>query len=257
MLRLLSSIALLLLVAQPVLAASGTAVGVDPAARLEDKAGTKTLVVGTDVFIGDRVVTDAKGLVQLRFSDKTKLVVGPRSALVIEDYLLREDGSGGKFAINALSGTFRFVTGGAPKDRYQITTPTGTIGVRGTAFDLNVHEDHYSLLLFHGAVVICNKANKCITVDDFCDVGMADLSDAKLLGNTEDFVGAERTSMRGMFPWAVSESDLMSPFWVAQARECLNRAPNTGTPDSLVRSEDEPPPRGGDIIYIGPNTHIP
>lgn len=257
MLRLLSSIALLLLVAQPVLAASGTAVGVDPAARLEDKAGTKTLVVGTDVFIGDRVVTDAKGLVQLRFSDKTKLVVGPRSALVIEDYLLREDGSGGKFAINALSGTFRFVTGGAPKDRYQITTPTGTIGVRGTAFDLNVHEDHYSLLLFHGAVVICNKANKCITVDDFCDVGMADLSDAKLLGNTEDFVGAERTSMRGMFPWAVSESDLMSPFWVAQARECLNRSPNTSTPDSLVKSEDEPPPRDGDIINIGPNTHIP
>lgn len=257
MLRLLSSIALLLLVAQPTLAASGTAVGVDPAARLEDKAGTKTLVVGTDVFIGDRVVTDAKGLVQIRFSDRTKLVVGPRSALVIEDYLLREDGSGGKFAINALSGTFRFVTGGAPKDRYEINTPTGTIGVRGTAFDLNVKEDHYSLLLFHGAVVICNKANKCITVDDFCDVGMADLSDAKLLGNTEDFVGTERTSMRGMFPWAVSESDLMSPFWVAQARECLNRAPNTGTPDSLVRSEDEPPPPNRDIINIGPNTHIP
>lgn len=252
MLRLLSSIALLLLAAQPTLAASGTAVGVDPAARLEDKAGTKTLVVGTDVFIGDRVVTDAKGLVQIRFSDRTKLVVGPRSALVIEDYLLREDGSGGKFAINALSGTFRFVTGGAPKDRYEINTPTGTIGVRGTAFDLNVKEDHYSLLLFHGAVVICNKAGKCITVDDFCDVGMADLSDAKLLGNAEDFVGAERTSMRGMFPWAVSESDLMGPFWVAQARECLNRSPNTGIPDSLVRSEDEPPRNRGDF-QTGPN----
>ncbi len=179
-------------------------------------------------------------------------MVGPRSALVIEDYLLREDGSGGKFAINALSGTFRFVTGGAPKDRYEINTPTGTIGVRGTAFDLNVKEDHYSVLLFHGAVVICNKASKCITVDDFCDVGMADLSDAKLLGNTEDFVGAERTSMRGMFPWAVSESDLMGPFWVAQARECLNRSPNTGTPDSLVRSEDEPPRTRGDF-QTGPN----
>ncbi|ODT13418.1 MAG: hypothetical protein ABS35_37910 [Kaistia sp. SCN 65-12] len=252
MLRLLTSFILLLLVAQPALAASGKAMGVDPAARLEDKSGTKTLVVGTDVFIGDRVVTDAKGLVQILFSDKTKLVVGPRSALVLEDYLLREDGSGGKFAINALSGTFRFVTGGAPKDRYLITTPTGTVGVRGTAFDLNVHEDHYSLLLFHGAVVMCNKANKCITVDDFCDVGMADLADARLLGNTEDFVGAERTSMRGMFPWAVSESDLLSPFWVTQARECLNRAvvPNTtdaggGNPDN------EPPPNRSPGLNIG------
>lgn len=248
--RLLTSIVVLLLLAsQPAFAASGTALGVDPAARLEDKAGTKTLVVGTDVFIGDRVVTDAKGLVQIKFSDRTELVVGPRSSLVIEDYLLREDGSGGKFAINALSGTFRFVTGGASKDRYQITTPTGTVGVRGTAFDLNVHTDHFSLLLFHGAVVICNKADKCITVDDFCDVGMADLTDAKLLGNTEDFVGAERTSMRGMFPWAVSESDLLSAFWIAQARECLNRSPNTSTPDSLVKSDDDPAKqrRGTDI----------
>ena len=248
-----SSVLLPLLAAQPAFAASGTALGVDPAARLEDKAGTKTLVVGTDVFIGDRVVTDAKGLVQIRFSDRTKLVVGPRSSLVIEDYLLREDGSGGKFAINALSGTFRFVTGGAPKDRYEITTPTGTVGVRGTAFDLNVHDDHFSLLLFHGAVVICNKADKCITVDDFCDVGMADLTDAKLLGNTEDFVGAERTSMRGMFPWAVSESDLMGAFWVAQARECLNRAVNTSTPDSLVKPDDDPAKQRRGDIQFGPS----
>jgi hypothetical protein len=255
MLRLLSSIALLLLVAQPALAASGTAVGVDPDARLEDKAGTKTLVVGTDVFIGDRVVTDAKGLVQIRFSDKTKLVVGPRSALVIEDYLLREDGSGGKFAINALSGTFRFVTGGAPKDRYKITTPTGTIGVRGTAFDLNVHEDHYSLLLFHGAVVMCNNAGKCVTVDDFCDVGMADLSDAKLLGNTDDFVGAERVSMRGMFPWAVSESDLMNPFWVARARECLNRAVVPNDTDAGAANPDAPPPPRQTPGFNGNLTH--
>ncbi len=246
--RLVTSIALLLLLAaQPAFAASGTALGVDPAARLEAKAGTKTLVIGTDVFIGDRVVTDAKGLVQIKFSDRTELVVGPRSSLVIEDYLLREDGSGGKFAINALSGTFRFVTGGAPKDRYLITTPTGTIGVRGTAFDLNVHDDHASLLLFHGAVIMCNLDNKCITVDDFCDVGMFDFTEAKLLGNTDDFVGTERTSMRGMFPWAVSESDLMSAFRVAQARECLNRAVVPNQTDAGGANRDDPPqPRDND-----------
>ena len=244
--RLVTAFALLLLAAQPALAASGTALGVDPAARLEDKTGAKTLVVGSDVFIGDRVVTDARGLVQIKFSDRTELVVGPRSSLVIEDYLLREDGSGGKFAINALSGTFRFVTGGAPKDRYLIQTPTGTIGVRGTAFDLNVHDDHASLLLLHGSVVMCNLDNKCVTVDDFCDVGMFDAADARLLGNTNDFVGAERVSMRGMFPYSVSESDLMSAFRVEGARQCLNRAPGAARPDSLIRSEGGgPPPRRG------------
>jgi len=205
-------------------ASTGTALGVNPDARLEGKVETKTLVVGTDVFIGDRVVTDARGLVQIRFSDRTELVVGPGSALVIEDYLLREDGSGGKFAINALAGTFRFVTGGAPKDRYAIRTPTGTVGVRGTAFDLNVKPDHSSLLLYHGAVVMCNTGENCVTVEDFCDIGMFDTSEARLLGNTAQLVGAERSSMRNMFPWAVSEGDLRGDFRVERARDCLNRA---------------------------------
>jgi len=242
--RLVAVFALLLAAfATPGLAASGKALGVDPAATLEDQAGARTLVVGTDIFIGDRVVTDAKGLVQIRFSDRTELVVGPRSSLVIEDYLLREDGSGGKFAINALAGTFRFVTGGAAKDRYIIKTPTGTVGVRGTAFDMNVHDDHSSLLLYHGRVIMCNLANVCVEVDDFCDVGMFDMAEARLLGNTEDFVGEQRTSMRGMFPWSVSEGDLLGAFRIDRARECLNRAVVNTTPESLTKNEDDPPKR--------------
>lgn len=243
--RLVTAIlmALLVVLPHPTLAASGTALGVRPDAALEQKSGTKTLVVGTDIFIGDRVVTDDKGLVQIRFSDRTELVVGPHSSLVIEDYLLREDGSSGKFAINVLGGTFRFVTGGAPKDRYVITTPTGTIGVRGTGFDGNVKPDHSSFLLYHGAIIICNNAKQCVTISDHCDIGMFDTSQASLLGNAVDFKGAERTSMRGMFPWSVSEGDLMGAFRIEGARECLNRAVVNNVPDSLAPTGDGPKPQ--------------
>ncbi len=72
--------------------ASGKALGVDQDARAETRAEVKQLTVGSDIFIGDRVITDARGLVQIKFSDSTKLVVGPNSALLIEDYLLRNDG---------------------------------------------------------------------------------------------------------------------------------------------------------------------
>jgi hypothetical protein len=230
------------LLAAPALAASGTALGVDQAARLEDKAGVRTLVVGADVFVGDRVVTDARGLVQIRFSDRTELTVGANSALVIEDYLLREDGSAGKFAINALSGTFRFVTGRAPKDSYEIRTPTGVIGVRGTAFDFNAQSDRTSLLLYHGEVTMCNTANQCVIVGDVCDIGMYDISDARLLGNGIDLRGAERTSMRGLFPWAVDESPLRGDFRIDGARDCLNRAPSVVEREA-PESKDPPPPQ--------------
>jgi hypothetical protein len=83
----------LMLIPIPAQAATGTALGVDPAASLETSATTRTLVVGDDIAIGDRIVTDAAGLVHVKFDDDTLLVVGPRSALVIEDYLLRADGS--------------------------------------------------------------------------------------------------------------------------------------------------------------------
>ncbi len=240
----LLALALAALTAAPALAASGTALGVDPAARLEDKAGVKTLVVGTDVFIGDRVVTDAAGLVQIRFSDNTELVVGPSSALVIEDYLLREDESRGKFAINMLSGTFRFVTGRAPKADYEIKTPTGIIGVRGTAFDSKVVEDHTSAIIYHGAIDMCNTGGQCVTVEETCDVGMFDSSEASILGNGADFQGAERTSMRGMFPWAVDESPLRGDFRVDGARTCLNREPSVV--ERPERESPEPPQENRD-----------
>jgi hypothetical protein len=234
--------ALLVVLPQSASAASGTALGVRQDAVLEQKSGKTTLVVGSDIFIGDRVVTDDKGLVQIRFSDRTELVVGPRSSLVIEDYLLREDGSGGKFAINVLNGTFRFVTGGARKDLYEIKTPTGTVGVRGTAFDGNVKPDHSSFLLYHGSIIICNNAGQCVTVSDHCDIGMFDPTQASFLGNAQDLTGENRTSMRGMFQWSVSEADLMGAFRIDGARECLNRAVVNNVPDSLAPTGDGSPP---------------
>jgi hypothetical protein len=225
------------------LAASGTALGVRPEASAETAGASRVLNVGADIFIGDLVTTGRKGNVQIRFSDRTELVVGPNSSLVIEDYLLRDDGSTGKLAVNALSGTFRFVTGGAPKDRYLIKTPTGTVGVRGTAFDLNVVEDHTSLLLFEGAVRMCNLANQCIDVEDVCEVGRFDLRSAELQGTTDTFRGETRASMRGMFPFAADQSPLLGSFRLDQAFRCLNREVPKPAPKDWPEEEDSPPPK--------------
>ncbi|WP_417307385.1 FecR family protein [Devosia sp.] len=238
-------------------AASGTALGVDPDATAERSSGNTVLTVGADIFIGDRVVTGADGLVQIKFEDKTELVVGPDSALVIEDYLLRDDGSAGKLAVDALSGTFRFVTGAAPKDRYAITTPSGTIGVRGTAFDFVVKEDETSVLLYEGAVNLCNNDGECVVVDDYCEVGVADFSDSEILGFTDNISGEDRVSLKSLFPYATDESDLMTIFRIAEARRCLNKPPAPAGGGSPATSTGG----GGDgCITVGsaePETYCP
>lgn len=224
-------------------AATGTALGVKPAAAVETKVDSKVLTVGADIFIGDRVVTGAAGLVQIKFSDRTELVVGPNSALLIEDYLLRQDDSAGNFAINALSGTFRFATGGAPKDRYQIKTPTGTIGVRGTAFDFNVSQDETRVLLYHGAAILCNLDRTCTTLDDTCELGQYDLSQSQVLGKTDDFVGREREDIKADFRYAVSQAPLLGAFRVEQVRECFQKGfEKPANTASLVKSDNSPAP---------------
>ncbi|HEY0920795.1 FecR family protein [Devosia sp.] len=209
----------------PALAGSGKALGVDPAAEAQRASGVQRLVVGADVFIGDRVVTGPSGQVQILFDDSTELVVGPGSALLIEDYLLRQDGSAGRLALTALAGTFRFVTGSAPKDRYTIKTPTATIGVRGTAFDLFVTEQWSFALVHEGAIIGCNPQDDCVVTEARCDVGQFSAADAILVGPANRLSSADRARLRQLFIYAASQRPLLARFRIAAAETCLRPPP--------------------------------
>lgn len=234
----------LMLMATPALAqsASGSARGVDPDASATIQNQTRQLVVGSDVFIGDRVETGDKGLVQIKFADQTELVVGPRSALVIDDYLLRADNSVGRFSVNALAGTFRFATGTAPKDRYKINTPTGTIGVRGTEFDFVVTPENTQVLLFSGGVQMCNSGGQCVDLSNSCDLGSFDTALAQVLGHPDAITGQARADLRSQFLYAVDQSGLMSEFRVQTALRCLNRpsSEEVTTIDTILGSDEAP-----------------
>ena len=221
MLKFVSSLATLAFLASAGAGfAAGTAVGVDPDAEARGN-GTRTLVVGSDIFIGDRVVTDARGLVQILFDDKTKLVVGPRSSLVIEDYLIRNDGSAGRLAVNALSGTFRFITGNSPKNRYVIKTPTGQIGVRGTVFDLRVLARLALVLHLEGRTINCSNNGDCETMSRRCDIAAIGRNGTEDYGSSRDFSRDEIEDARGWFTFATSQSDLLRPFRVSNAEQCM------------------------------------
>lgn len=230
---------------------AGTAISVDPEAGIGADGALKTLVVGQDVFLGDRVQTSSGGRVELKFADGTKLVVGPRSALVLEDYLLRQDGSAGKFAISALSGTFRFVTGNAAKDRYQITTPTGTMGVRGTEFDFVVDGRRATeVLMYSGATELCSKAGSCTVFADPCELGEMTRKEAVSLGLTNKLPRAEKAKLRELFPYGSSQQLLAREFRLPQAWKCLTgslsaRDAAIAKASAAAASGPGPAPQGG------------
>lgn len=256
MLKLVSRIAALALalsLTSGAIAASGQALGVDPDASVQSKDETKTLVVGADVFIGDKIVTDAKGLVQIKFSDNTKLVVGPNSSLIIEDYLLRDDGSSGKLALNALNGTFRFITGGAAKDRYTIQTPAGTIGVRGTALDLFISALNTFILQLHGSTEDCPTAtpDDCAILDAVCQIGILDTATFEIIKHADELTGADRDRAKEMFELAFSQGDLLREFKVAGAERCLKKPAGGDGGGTSISDEN----KGGDTVTPGPRNN--
>ena len=239
-------------------AAAGSAKGVNPDADALREGATQTLVVGSDIFIGDTVQTGPKGQVQILFADNTKLVVGPKSALKIEDYLIRNDGSAGKLAVDMLSGAFRFSTGDSAKTRYKIDTPTGTIGVRGTHFDVWVGllklEPVTRILHYEGIVTFCNLSGECQQLTDLCTLGEI-TSEAKVLGNTNDTKGDERQALKSEFIYSENQAPLLRPFWFKNALDCLRKKPQVPDPENHGFTNGPtgvppPPPPPDPVIVI-------
>ncbi|WP_240233434.1 FecR family protein [Devosia lacusdianchii] len=210
-------------------AGEGTAVGVKPDALARINSQDRMLVAGTDVSVGELIVTGPAGQVQVVFQDNTRLVVGPGSSLLIETYLMASNNTAQKLAINALGGSFRFITGNSPKPAYSITTPTAAIAVRGTEFDLIVSRSGTYVMLYEGALQICNSAGDCQQVVDRCDIGVASPRDAILYQRSNP----DRAALSEEFRYARVQAQLLPPFRVSGVSNCVGAPVDPGPAQSL------------------------
>ena len=105
--------------------------------------------IGEDIFFKDSIET-AQGRMNIKFIDETNLKLTEHTEVVIDEYYFDSDPSKSKMAMRFVSGTARFTTGKlglVPKENIVITTPTATIGVRGTSFTTSVDELGRSLVI--------------------------------------------------------------------------------------------------------------
>jgi len=125
-------------------------------------AASEQMRDGDPIFQNHMIATGKESQAQFEFSDRTNLAVSENSSIVIDRHVFDPDKGTGEIALNAVGGAFRFVTGLVPKDNITINTPTATLGVRGTTFDLYVHENgEAAVTLIDGEVEICNARRAC------------------------------------------------------------------------------------------------
>lgn len=99
--------------------------------------------VGTPLQQGSLLKTGAKSSLGVAFKDNTVMSFGPDTQITLDEYLYAPSEGKLKLGTRLSKGTLNYVSGAIAKlkpDAVSVTTPTGTIGVRGTQFVVKVEE---------------------------------------------------------------------------------------------------------------------
>lgn len=140
----------------------GTAVLVKRTVTAKLGEDSRVLRANARVRRTELLETGAEASAELRLDDETKLALGPNASLKLDDFVIGRSEGVTTIGVNFVKGTFRFLTGSQDSKSYRIQTPSATIGVRGTVFDVYVAGNGETLVLLHeGEVDVCNKSRAC------------------------------------------------------------------------------------------------
>jgi hypothetical protein len=140
----------------------GTAISIKPTVTALLGSDKRSLREGGRVHRSEYLETGPDARAELKLDDETKLALGPNAALRLDEFVVGPAAGGKSVGLNFVKGTFRFITGTQKSDSYSLETPSATIGVRGTVFDIYVDGNGDTLVLLHeGKVEICSRSRTC------------------------------------------------------------------------------------------------
>lgn len=126
---------------------------------------TETVTIGTPIYQGDIIETDASGAVNITFIDETNFAVSEDARLAIDEYVYDPQTESGSTNFSVLKGVFVFTSGLIGRDDpddVHIKTPVGSIGIRGTIIAGNV--DTGEITVIEGAIVLTDNSGHEMTL---------------------------------------------------------------------------------------------
>lgn len=90
---------------------------------------------------GDVVATGKTGRVGISFLDNTRMALGPKSRVTLDEFAYDRSRQTGSFVTSVNRGSLGVVSGNIAKskrDAMRVRTPTSMLGVRGTKFVVEV-----------------------------------------------------------------------------------------------------------------------
>jgi hypothetical protein len=134
---------------------------------LDGKGRQQSITKGDNLDKGHTVRTGDNGRVQIRFTDGAYVSLQPNTEFSIKDYNFEGKTDGSERGLFALArGAMRTVTGligRVNRNRYQVSTPTATIGIRGTGGLIAIQNDGSTVV--NGTSGIWTLTNPSGTID--------------------------------------------------------------------------------------------
>ena len=109
--------------------------------RTITSAAVEELHFNRDVFTDETVKTPHAGSTVIKFPDSTQIQVGHNSTVVLDKFVYDPQSAVVNASIAFSTGVFRFISGTANDRGVVLTTPTTTLGIRGTRILINVGAD--------------------------------------------------------------------------------------------------------------------
>ncbi|MGA3305178.1 MAG: FecR domain-containing protein [Stellaceae bacterium] len=121
---------------------------------------SRQLVINDNVATEEIIATAPDAATAIQFVDGTKLELGPNAKVVLDKFVYDPAPGKGALALTVSEGVMRFTTGSMAKENYTINTPNGTLGVRGTDFNILVGNGGTIVQVIDGEVFGTSKDGK-------------------------------------------------------------------------------------------------
>ena len=122
----------------------------------------RVLAPGDSVHSNEVIATADNSDGKFQLLDDTTIAIGPNATVTLDRFVFNPGNNSADVAITALKGSFRFLSGTTPDTGYRITTPTSTVGIRGTEFEVFVDDNgETAIALISGEVEMCSRQQSC------------------------------------------------------------------------------------------------
>ena len=161
----------------------------------------------------ERIQSNNSGLGHFRFQDGTKMVVGPGTNMVLDENVYDPNQNKfKKFVITTTSGATRMITGNSDSSAFQIKTPVGILGIRGTTFEMHHYRGRTYVMILSGAMEVCSNTGNCKNLSVPCSFTMIN-SNGNILNPSQPRNGLfQSRDMARYFPFVNNANALNSDF---------------------------------------------